>query len=402
MSRRRTLADEALDGVTARPTRLALTTFGAALGIGSILATTGLAQTASSQVAHRFDAVAATQLSVQPRTASDPTGSGQQALVQLPWDGEQRIDRLAGTLASGTISQVLPQASVRTVAVTDPTAPASVGLPLIATSPGLFDAVLATMETGRTFDAGHDARADPVVVLGARAAARLGINRVDDAPTVFISDRPFVVIGIVFATVRHTELLDSLIIPDGTAAKYFGLESPLSMQIRTELGAAASVGRQAAIALSPGQPGLVEVSLPTTNDTLRNRVQGDVNVLFLILGSIALLAGAVGIANVTLLSVMERTSEIGLRRALGAKRPDIAIQFLLESGITGLLGGLVGACGGVVVTLAVSVNRHWTPVLDLRFAIAAPVLGGLIGVLAGAYPAWRACRIEPIAALRSA
>ena len=98
---------------------------------------------------------------------------------------------------------------------------------------------------------------------------------------------------------------------------------------------------------------------------------------------------------------MERVSEIGLRRALGATRRDIGGQFLLESGIVGTLGGLLGASAGVLVTLGVSVNRSWTPVLDIRLALGAPVLGALIGVLAGAYPSWRACRIEPITALRA-
>jgi putative ABC transport system permease protein len=134
---------------------------------------------------------------------------------------------------------------------------------------------------------------------------------------------------------------------------------------------------------------------------LQDKVQSDVNALFLVLGGVALLAGAVGIANVTLLSVMERKGEIGLRRALGATRRNIGGQFLIESGVVGFLGGLLGASSGVLVTLAVSATRSWTPVLDLRLAAGAPVLGVLIGVLAGAYPAWRACAVEPIDALRA-
>ena len=400
-TRRRTLVDEAVDGVLARPARLALTTFGAALGIAAMVATMGLAQTASNQVSRRFDEVAATDLSVQPRSTSDASGSGQVSLAPLPWDAEQRIDRLVGVVASGTFSAVMPQVPVRTIAAVDPTAPASLGLPLVATSPGLFDAVAAALTVGRVFDSGHDLRDDPVVVLGARAAARLHINRIDNATTVFLGDRPFAVIGILGSTARHTEMLDAAIIPDGTAHQLFGLSSPASIQIKTAQGAVQSVSRQAPIALAPGQPDVMEVSAPSNNPSLRDRVKGDVDILFLILGAVALLAGAVGIANVTLLSVMERVSEIGLRRALGATRRDIGGQFLLESGIVGVLGGLLGASAGVLVTLGVSVNRHWTPVLDIRLALAAPALGAVIGILAGAYPSWRACRIEPITALRA-
>jgi putative ABC transport system permease protein len=105
---------------------------------------------------------------------------------------------------------------------------------------------------------------------------------------------------------------------------------------------------------------------------------------------------------VTLLSVLERVAEIGLRRALGATRGDVAAQFLVESSAVGLLGGLVGTAAGVVLTVAVSAARDWTPVLDLRLAAGAPVLGAVIGLAAGTYPAWRASAVHPIDALRSA
>ena len=121
-----------------------------------------------------------------------------------------------------------------------------------------------------------------------------------------------------------------------------------------------------------------------------------------VLGGVALLVGALGIANVTLLSVLERVAEIGLRRALGATRRHVAAQFLLESATVGLLGGLVGTAAGVVLTVVVAAARDWTPVLDLRLAAGAPLLGAAIGLAAGTYPAWRASAVHPIDALRSA
>jgi putative ABC transport system permease protein len=130
-------------------------------------------------------------------------------------------------------------------------------------------------------------------------------------------------------------------------------------------------------------------------------VQGDVNGLFLILGLVSLVVGASGIANVTLVTVLERVGEIGLRRALGASRRQVAGQFLLESTAVGLLGGVVGAVFGMVVVVAVSAVREWTPVLDVRLALGAPVAGALVGLLAGLYPSLRASRMEPVEALRS-
>jgi len=131
-------------------------------------------------------------------------------------------------------------------------------------------------------------------------------------------------------------------------------------------------------------------------------VTADVNALFLVLGGVALLIGGLGIANITLLSVLERVSEIGLRRAVGATRPEVALQFLVESIVIGFLGGLVGTAVGVLATVTVSAVREWTPLFDLHLAVAAPLLGALIGLAAGTYPAWRASAIEPIAALRTA
>jgi ABC-type antimicrobial peptide transport system permease subunit len=119
------------------------------------------------------------------------------------------------------------------------------------------------------------------------------------------------------------------------------------------------------------------------------------------LGGVSLLVGAIGIANVTLVSVIERTGEIGLRRALGATRRHIAMQFLLESSTMGLVGGILGASIGSLVVIGVAAYQDWTPVLDPLVPFAAPLLGALVGLISGTYPAFRAARLEPVEALRS-
>jgi putative ABC transport system permease protein len=116
---------------------------------------------------------------------------------------------------------------------------------------------------------------------------------------------------------------------------------------------------------------------------------------------VSLIVGAIGIMNVTLVTVLERVGEIGLRRALGAARRHIAGQFLLESTAMGFVGGVIGATFGLLVTVAVSANRNWTPVLDAWVPLVAPVLGALVGMLAGLYPSLKAARMEPVEALRS-
>ncbi|NNL48735.1 MAG: FtsX-like permease family protein, partial [Acidimicrobiia bacterium] len=125
------------------------------------------------------------------------------------------------------------------------------------------------------------------------------------------------------------------------------------------------------------------------------------NLLFVILGSVALLVGAIGIANVTLVSVMERTGEIGLRRALGATRRHIATQFLAESSTMGFVGGVLGGATGILIVVSVSAIQSWTPVLDPLMALSTPLIGGFIGLVAGIYPSMRAANMEPVEALRS-
>jgi macrolide transport system ATP-binding/permease protein len=290
---------------------------------------------------------------------------------------------------------------VRSVPINDPLAAGATQLPMKAASPGLFAAVHAGSSSGRFFDAGHSARGDRVVVLGRNAAERIGIDRVDNQPAVFIGDRLYTVIGLLSDVRRQASLLGSAIMPEGTARREFGLAAPGLAQVETAVGAVGLISRQAPIALSPADPRLLKVAAPPDPRELRGEVKNDLNALFLLLGGVSLLVGAIGIANVTLVSVLERVGEIGLRRALGAGRNHIAGQFLVESTVMGLAGGFLGASVGVIVVIAVSAANTWTPVLDPWVPLGAPLLGALIGLLSGTYPALRAAALEPVDALRA-
>src|SRR4051812_35812076 len=395
--RSRDLAAEALAGLIARPARVVLTVLGTVIGVGALVATLGLSKTASSQIVGHFDAVSATDIVITPSTKAGGTGA-----AVLPWDSETRLKRLNGVVAAGTISDVDVRGQlVRSVPINDTLGTGTAQLPMKAASPGAFRAVRAHLADGRLFDSGHSRRGDRVLVLGRNAARRLGIVRLDDQPAVFIGDRLYGVIGIVDSVRRQTSLLGSAIMPEGTARREFGLPAPALAQVETRIGAVELIASQAGKALSPSDPLLLKVAAPPDPKQLRGEVKKDLNALFLLLGGVSLLVGAIGIANVTLVSVLERVGEIGLRRALGAGRQHVAGQFLLESTAMGLAGGVIGASAGTLVIVAVSAANTWTPVLDPWVPLGAPLLGALIGLLSGTYPALRAAALEPVDALRA-
>jgi ABC-type antimicrobial peptide transport system permease subunit len=396
----RDLLSESTTGMLSRPGRTMLTILGTVLGTAALVATLGLAKTAGNQIVERFDALAATSITVEP--AQERWGWGPSRSVSaIPWDAEDRLSRLNGVVAAGTISSVDTGGMMATaVPLNDPTGQSEFVIPVYAASPGLFDAVIAELDAGRFFDAGHSARADRVAVLGPAAAQRLNIVSVDQQPAIFVGDETLVVIGVLEDVAREAKLLDAIIVPNGTARRRFGLDGVAEVHIRTEVGAAQLIGSQTALALSPNNPEELRVRVPPEPGAVRSEVEEDVNTLFIILGGIALLVGAIGIANVTLVSVLERVGEIGLRRAVGAARRHIAVQFLSESAVMGLVGGILGSAAGVLVIVGVSAGREWTPVLDPIYPLGAPLVGAVAGLLAGLYPAWRAARLEPVDALR--
>jgi macrolide transport system ATP-binding/permease protein len=395
----RDLLNEAIAGMFARPGRMMLTVLGIVIGLTALVATLGLTRTAGNRIISQFDRLAATEIFI---TARPGRTTGIIDPKAIPWDAPARLRRLNGVVAAGTMSEVAVGGMlVSSSPVKDPMNHSAFKLAVYAASPELFRAVRAELETGQLPDIGYSKRADRVAVLGPDAAQRLGIKNLKQLPAISIGDYLYLVVGILRDVLRKPELLGSVIIPEGTARRYFGLKGPGTVVVETKLGAAHLIANQARLALRPDDPRVLKLEVPQEPKRMRDEVKSDVDIMFLMLGGLSLVVGAIGIANITLVGVMERTGEIGLRRAIGATRGHIASQFLLESASMGVIGGIIGTGVGILIVVVVSAYQGWTPVLDFAVPFLAPLIGGLIGLLSGTYPALNAARLEPVEAFRN-
>ncbi|HEY5332032.1 MAG TPA: ABC transporter permease [Solirubrobacterales bacterium] len=380
-------------GLRTRKLRAALAVLGISIGIASLVAVLAISETSKSDLLAKIEGLGTNLLTVGPGESL----FGEE--MQLPAAAGARISLLGGVESSVAVTQV-DGATVRRSSYVPPEV--TDGIVVDAADPELLATLQGTTASGRFVDRATERY--PAIVLGAKAAQRLGIHDLDGLLQVFVSGRLFTVVGILAPLPLVPELDSAALIGYPAAARFFGTErSATKVYVRADQGEA-QVRAAAALlpsAADPWAPEEVAVSRPSDALQAQADAEGAFTSLFLGLGAVALLVGGIGIANVMIISVLERRSEVGLRRALGARRRHIAIQFLGESFVLGIFGGVVGVLLGVAATGAYAAAEG----LTLRVppaAVAAGLLAAcLLGGLAGLYPAMRASRLTPTEALRT-
>jgi putative ABC transport system permease protein len=385
------LARIASIGLRTRPARAGLSALGIAIGVAAIVAVLGLSASSQAGLINEISKLGTNLLTV----ANGQTLSGNTA--ELPIAAPGMISRIGPVTAvedTGNLSNVNAYRSPLIPSIN------TNALSVQATSLGLPDTVGTSVAQGSFLNAAT-AR-EPVAVLGAAAAGRMGIDRIYPGERIWVGRQWFYLVGTLRPAALAPEIDTSVLIGYPAAQKYLGFDGhPSEIYLRAQTDQVNAVHDLLAATANPEQPNQVDVAQPSDALVAQADAKGALNSLFLGLGAVSLLVGAVGVANIMLIGVLERRSEIGLRRSLGATKGHIRTQFLAEAILLSLLGGAAGVAAGVIATILYAHFKHWTAVVPTTAWAGGLTAAILIGAIAGLLPAIRAARLSPTEALRT-
>jgi putative ABC transport system permease protein len=395
------LARLAAAGLRTRKLRASLSALGIAIGVAAIVAVLGLSASSSAGLLAEIRALGTNLLTVT--NGQSLTGG----TAELPAAAAAMIARLPGVTDVQSTATINGITGNGVNAYRTPLIPAidTNAISVDAASLGLPDASGTSLAQGEFLNPATARQ--PVCVLGAAAAAYLGIDRIWPGERIWITQSGadgmwFYVAGILHHDPLAPQIDSSVLTGYPTAEQYLGLGgNPSTIYIRAQTSQVTAVDNLLAAQANPENPGQVQVSQPSAALTAQLDAAGAFNDLFLGLGAVALLVGAVGVANIMVISVLERRSEIGLRRALGATRGQIRTQFLSEAILLALLGGAAGVLAGIVATAIYAHAKGWATVIPQEACVGGLGAAVLIGAIAGLWPALRAARMSPTQALWS-
>ncbi len=377
-------------GLRTRTLRSALSALGIAIGVATLVAVLGISQSSSARLIDELDRLGTNLLTVTP---SSSFGGG---TATLPSTARAMVERIAPVQGAAAIGDV--QASVYRNDRIDPAN--TDAITVLAASPDLLSTLQGRLARGRFL--GHATARFPAVVLGADTARALGIDRAGGSVLLWLGHRWFSVLGILEPVALAPELDRTALIGFPMAASMAQRAlAPAEIYVRVSPDDVGQVGAVLAATADPARPQDVSIARPSDALAARAAARTTFQGLFLALGGLALAVGGIGIANMMVLGVLERRSEIGLRRALGATRRQIAAQFLAEAVLISLAGGLAGMLLGSLATALYASSRAWRVVIPPSALVAGIGVSLAVGAVAGLYPAIRAARLAPSEALRT-
>jgi putative ABC transport system permease protein len=381
-------------GLRTRRLRVALSALGVAIGIAAMVAVLGISESSKAGLVAELNQLGTNLLTIMP----GQTFFGKAA--QLPEAADRSVRNLTSVRNAAAVTAV-STATVRRSPYIE--AAETGGLTVDATDLGLLRTLSGSVARGRFLDAASEQY--PIVVLGSVAAQRLGIAglTLNGRPVlVYLGATWFTVGGVLAALPLAPEIDRAALIGYPIAGRLFGTtRNATTLYVRADPERVSQAVALLPAASDPQNPEQTQISRPSSALQARADAQSTLTALFLGLGAVALLVGGVGIANVMVISVLERRPEIGLRRALGATRAHIGVQFLGESVLLSLLGGAAGIGLGAAATAAYASIQGWIVVVPVLSVAGGVAIALMLGALAGLYPAARAARLAPAAALRS-
>jgi putative ABC transport system permease protein len=377
-------------GLHSRPVRAALSALGIAIGVATLVSVLGVSAASRAHLLAQIDALGTNLLTVAPGRSL----SGETAVLPARATAMiRRIGPVQSAAGLGDVNANVYRNDRIPIANTD-------ALSVYAADPDLLGTVQGTLAAGTFLTAANSTF--PTTVLGADAAHALGIDRADGTNQVWLGHHTFTVVGILNPLPLTPELDRSALIGFSIAEQLLHADGTLAqVYVRAEPRDVTAVRAVLAATANPQAPQTIATTNPADAVTARADANSAFHALILGLGGIALLVGGIGIANVMIISVLERRNEIGLRRSLGATRRHIAAQFTAESALLATAGGVLGVFLGSTATTIIAVSRSWPTHLSPIVAAELTAAAMLVGILAGVYPAAHAARLSPAEALRT-